>query len=85
MAKKKTFLILLIIGSILLCACSGKTPAESGTVENAAELVMSSLKTLDLDTFNSTRTIIYAPTATGLGFRPQRNTGSLMNFCSPPL
>ena len=57
MAKKKTFLILLIIGSILLCACSGKTPAESGTVEsgtveNAAELVMSSLKTLDLDTFN---------------------------------
>ena len=57
MAKKKTFLILLIIESILLCACSGKTPAESGTVEsgtveNAAELVMSSLKTLDLDTFN---------------------------------
>lgn len=63
MTRKKILLLLFIIGSIFLCACSGKAPAEStgaeaaaqddfGSPKSAAENVMNSLRTLDLDTFN---------------------------------
>lgn len=55
MTKRKALFILFII-SILLCACAGAKPAETAGAKTApgdtAELVMSSLKTLDLDTFN---------------------------------
>lgn len=55
MAKKRTFFILLIIGSLFLCACGGTaaTPKDGlNSPEAAAECVMNSLKTMDLDTFN---------------------------------
>ncbi|MCI8616110.1 MAG: hypothetical protein HFJ01_13655 [Lachnospiraceae bacterium] len=73
MAKEKALLLLFIIGSIFLCACSGKVLSktdgtsaavsyaddaknkpeyETNSPEHAAECVMSSLKALDLDTFN---------------------------------
>lgn len=56
MAKKNILSILLIIGSILLCACAGKASAKAAGAktapEDTAELVMDSLKTLNLDTFN---------------------------------
>ena len=55
MAKKRTFFILLIIGSLFLCACGGTaaTPKDGlNSPKAAAECVMNSLKTMDLDTFN---------------------------------
>ena len=63
MTKKKIILLLLAVVSLLLCACTGKTQAkdtdsasaglqDTNSPKAAADSVMNSLKTLDLNTFN---------------------------------